>query len=117
MGDRIISNKIVVKVIFFFCIYILLDALFNTTNCVVCHLADGGGSIGPNFTDENWILGGGIKNVFNTVSEGGREGKGMIPWKSVLSPSEIQQVSSYILSFQGTTPANPKAPEGDVWVE
>ncbi len=87
------------------------------TSCVVCHLADAGGSIGPNLTDEYWILGGGIKNVFTTVSEGGREGKGMIPWKSTLSPSEIQQVSSYILSLQGTTPAKPKPPEGDIWVE
>ena len=40
-------------------------------NCVACHKADGGGGIGPNLTDEYWILGGGIKNVFKTVSEGG----------------------------------------------
>ncbi|OIQ41818.1 MAG: cytochrome C oxidase subunit III [Bacteroidetes bacterium MedPE-SWsnd-G1] len=86
-------------------------------NCMVCHLADGGGSIGPNFTDDNWILGGGIKNVFTTVSEGGRDGKGMIAWKSMLSPEQIAQVSSYVLSFQGTTPAAGKAPEGDVWTE
>ncbi|WP_282135587.1 cbb3-type cytochrome c oxidase N-terminal domain-containing protein [Seonamhaeicola maritimus] len=90
--------------------------IFNT-NCVACHMADGGGGIGPNLTDENWILGGGIKNVFKTVSEGGRSGKGMIAWKSQLKPSQIAQVSSYLLSLQGTTPANPKAPEGDVWVD
>lgn len=89
-------------------------AIFET-NCAVCHLADGGGSIGPNLTDENWILGGGIKNVFTTISEGGREGKGMIPWKTSLKPSEIQEVASYVLSLQGTSPATPKAPEGDVW--
>ena len=47
-----------------------------TANCVVCHMADGGGGIGPNLTDEYWILGGGIKNVFRTISEGGRDGKG-----------------------------------------
>lgn len=84
-------------------------------NCVACHMADGGGGIGPNLTDVNWILGGGIKNVYKTISEGGRDGKGMISWKSTLKPSEMQQVSSYLLTFQGTTPANPKAPEGDVW--
>jgi cytochrome c oxidase cbb3-type subunit 3 len=87
------------------------------TSCVVCHLNDGGGSIGPNLTDEYWILGGGIKNVFRTVSEGGRDGKGMIAWKTQLKPSEIAQVSSYILSLQGTTPAKPKAPEGEIWVD
>ena len=88
-----------------------------TTKCVACHKADGGGGIGPNLTDPNWILGGGIKNVFNTISEGGRSGKGMISWKSELKPLEIAQVSSYILSLQGTTPANPKDAEGDLWIE
>ena len=87
------------------------------TNCVVCHMADGGGGIGPNLTDQHWILGGGIKNVFRTISEGGRDGKGMIAWKQTLKPAEMAQVASYVLSFQGTTPANPKAPEGDVWID
>ena len=88
-----------------------------TTNCAVCHKADGGGGIGPNLTDENWIMGGGIKNSFTTISEGGRPGKGMVSWKNDLKPIEIAQVASYILGFQGTTPAAPKVAEGDVWVE
>ncbi len=87
------------------------------TNCVACHMADGGGGIGPNLTDTNWILGGGIKNVFKTVSEGGRDGKGMVAWKQSLKPAEIAQVSSYLLQFEGTTPANPKDAEGDIWVD
>ena len=84
-------------------------------NCVACHMADGGGGIGPNLTDEYWILGGGIKNIFQTVSEGGRNGKGMIAWKQSLKPLEMAQVSSYLLQFQGTTPAKPKAAEGEIW--
>ncbi len=88
-----------------------------TSKCVACHKADGGGGIGPNLTDSHWILGGGIKNVFNTISEGGRSGKGMISWKSELKPLEMAQVSSYVLSFQGTTPAEPKDAEGDLWVD
>jgi cytochrome c oxidase cbb3-type subunit 3 len=86
-------------------------------SCVACHLADGGGSIGPNLTDDYWILGGGVKNIFHTISEGGREGKGMIPWKSELKPLQIQQVSSYIVTLVGTTPASGKEPEGELWVE
>lgn len=85
------------------------------TNCIACHKSDGGGGIGPNLTDPNWILGGGVKNVFKTISEGGRAGKGMIAWKSELKPLEMAQVSSYVISLGGTTPAEPKAPEGDVW--
>ncbi len=88
-----------------------------TQRCVVCHKADGGGGIGPNLTDEYWILGGGISNIFNTISEGGRAGKGMVPWKTELKPSEMAQVASYILTFQGTTPAEPKAPEGEIWID
>lgn len=84
------------------------------TNCVACHMADGGGGIGPNLTDNHWILGGDIKSIFKTVSEGGRSGKGMIAWKQQLKPIEMAQVASYVLNFQGTTPANPKAPEGDI---
>ncbi|MDU8886479.1 cbb3-type cytochrome c oxidase N-terminal domain-containing protein [Yeosuana sp. MJ-SS3] len=87
------------------------------TNCVACHKDDGGGGIGPNLADNYWILGGGIKNVFQTINEGGRDGKGMIAWKQSLKPIEIAQVASYILQFQGTTPAEPKNPEGDIWID
>ncbi len=86
-------------------------------NCAVCHKVDAGGSIGPNLTDDYWILGGGIRNVFNTVSEGGRDGKGMVAWKSNLSPNEIAQVASYIISLHGTNPPDAKAPEGDLYVD
>ncbi|WP_319800078.1 cbb3-type cytochrome c oxidase N-terminal domain-containing protein [Flavobacterium sp. N1718] len=86
-----------------------------TANCVACHRADAGGQIGPNLTDEYWLLGGGIKNVFHTVTNGGRDGKGMIAWKATLKPTQIQQVASYVLSLQGSKPQNPKAPDGEIW--
>ena len=88
-----------------------------TTNCAACHRADGGGQIGPNLTDDQWILGGGIKNVFHTLVNGGRDGKGMISWKGTLKPKEMQKVASYILSLKGSNPPDAKAPEGEVWVE
>ena len=87
-------------------------------NCVACHKSDGGGGIGPNLTDNHWILGGGIKNVFKTINDGGRDGKGMVAWsKNGLKPSEIAQVASYVLTLQDITPAEPKEAEGDVWVD
>ncbi|MCF6212812.1 MAG: c-type cytochrome [Flavobacteriaceae bacterium] len=88
------------------------------TNCVACHMADGGGGIGPNLTDDHWILGGGIEKIYHTISEGGRTGKGMISWKAALKSVQMQQVASYVISLQGTTPANPKASQGDiVWTK
>ena len=91
-------------------------ALYESS-CAACHRADGGGGIGPNLTDDHWILGGGIKNVFNTIMEGGREGKGMVPWKATIKPADIQKIASYVLSLRGTNPAGAKAAEGDLWVE
>ena len=83
-----------------------------TGNCAACHAMDGGGGVGPNLTDEYWLHGGDIKSVFTVVKYGVVE-KGMIPWQDQLSPEQMQQVSSYILSLQGTSPANPKAPQGE----
>ena len=88
-----------------------------TANCAACHRADAGGQIGPNLTDDQWILGGGIKNVFHTLVNGGRDGKGMISWKGTLKPKEMQQVASYVLSLKGSNPKDPKAPEGEIWVD
>jgi len=85
--------------------------IFNA-NCVACHRQDGGGLVGPNLTDDYWIHGGGIKNIFKTITNGVPE-KGMISWKSQLNPKQIQQVASYIISLQGTNPKNPKPPQGD----
>ncbi len=86
------------------------------TNCVACHAADGGGGVGPNLTDEYWLHGGSIKDVFSVVKYGVVE-KGMVPWEDQLSPEQIQQVSSFILSLKGTTPANPKEPQGEPYSE
>jgi cytochrome c oxidase cbb3-type subunit 3 len=88
-----------------------------TENCAACHRADGGGQIGPNLTDDYWILGGGIKNIFHTLVNGGRDGKGMIAWKGTLKPKEMQKVASYILSLKGSNPIDAKNPEGEIWVE
>ena len=80
-------------------------------NCVVCHLALGQGLVGPNLTDNYWIHGCTIGEVFNLITIGVPE-KGMISWKTQLTPEQIQQVSSYILSLKGTNPPNPKEPQG-----
>lgn len=85
------------------------------TNCAVCHRADGGGGIGPNLTDNYWIIGGSLSNIYEIISEGGRPGKGMIPWKNDLKPLQIAQVSSYIMTLQGTNPPDAKEPEGELY--
>lgn len=86
-----------------------------SANCVACHAQDGGGGVGSNLTDEYWKHGGSINDIFKVIKYGVPE-KGMIPWQDQLSPEEIQQVASFILTLQGTTPANPKAAEGERYV-
>ncbi len=82
--------------------------------CSVCHLADGGGLVGPNMTDKYWIHGGKIEDLFKILETGVIE-KGMISYKDQLSPKQRLQVASYVLvKLQGTTPATPKAPQGDL---
>ena len=39
----------------------------------------------------------------------------MISWQETLSPVQMQNVASYLLTFQGTKPANPKAPQGTLY--
>jgi cytochrome c oxidase cbb3-type subunit 3 len=80
-------------------------------NCVVCHLAQAQGLVGPNLTDDYWIHGCAIGDIFKTISTGVPE-KGMISWKDQLTPEQIQQVASYVVSLRGSNPPNPKAPQG-----
>jgi cytochrome c oxidase cbb3-type subunit 3 len=82
--------------------------------CKVCHGGSGEGLVGPNLTDSYWLHGGDIKDVFKTIKYG-VQGKGMKSWQQELSASEIAQVANYIISLQGTAPANGKAPEGDLY--
>lgn len=80
-------------------------------NCAVCHGKNAEGLVGPNLTDEYWIYGGDIKNLFKTIRHG--TPNGMQKFDGVLKPSQIQLIASYVLSLQGSNPPNPKAPQGE----
>jgi cytochrome c oxidase cbb3-type subunit 3 len=81
-------------------------------NCQACHGSAAEGGVGPNLTDEYWLHGGSVQAIFKTIKYGVPQ-KGMIAWQQKLKPDEIQNVASYILSLQGTNPANGKEPQGD----
>ncbi|MEM1134552.1 MAG: cbb3-type cytochrome c oxidase N-terminal domain-containing protein [Bacteroidota bacterium] len=83
-------------------------------SCAACHGNEGQGGVGPNMTDAYWLHGGDIKDIFKTIKYGVPE-KGMIPWKTQLSPSQMQSVASYLLTLVGTNPANPKEPQGELY--
>ncbi len=87
-----------------------------TQSCVACHAADGGGGIGPNLTDNNWIHGGSLNNIYQTIKNGYPE-KGMQAWQSMYSPVQMKNLTSFVKSLTGTKPANPKAPQGDSYTD
>jgi len=81
--------------------------------CAACHLKDGGGLVGPNMTDDYWIHGNKVEDLYKIVTDGVIE-KGMLSYKQQLSDKQRLEVVSYVLEkLHGTTPANPKAPQGD----
>ncbi|MEY4383789.1 MAG: hypothetical protein RI995_1331 [Bacteroidota bacterium] len=86
-------------------------ASIYATNCVACHGDKGQGGVGPNLTDKFWLHGGNIKSLFHTITNGVPE-KGMIAWNKTLNPVQVQKVSSFILSLQGTNPPGAKEPQG-----
>jgi len=83
-----------------------------TQNCAACHGQNAEGMVGPNLTDEFWLHGGDVNSIFKTIKFGVTS-KGMVAWQGKLSDDQILEVSSYILSLQGSNPANAKAPQGD----
>jgi cytochrome c oxidase cbb3-type subunit 3 len=84
--------------------------------CAPCHLADGGGVVGPNLTDNYWLHGGSIKDIFKSIKYGWQE-KGMKSWKDDFSAKQIQQLASFVKSLKGTKPATPKAEQGELYIE
>jgi len=96
----------------------IIDAgkqVFTDFNCGSCHRADGGGnSIGPNLTDTYWLHGGGIKHIFTSIKNGYVD-KGMPAWGKSMSPQQVRDVTFFVMSLQGSNPANAKAPQGEIF--
>lgn len=87
--------------------------VYSSMNCGSCHRPDGGGNaIGPNLTDDYWIHGGDIKQVFATIDQGAVD-KGMPAWGKSLSAQDVRNVTFFVMSLHGTNPASAKAPQGE----
>jgi len=84
--------------------------------CSACHGKFGEGTVGPNLTDDYWVHGGSVKDIFKTIKYGWPD-KGMKSWKEDYSPIQIAQVTSFIRSLRGTNPERQKDKEGDLYIE
>lgn len=85
-------------------------------NCAACHGKLGEGTVGPNLTDDYWLHGGGIKDVFKSIKYGWPD-KGMKAWKEDFSPMQIAQLTSYIKTLRGTNPPKAKDKQGELYTE
>jgi cytochrome c oxidase cbb3-type subunit 3 len=83
-----------------------------TAKCAVCHGDKGQGSVGPNLTDEYWLHGGDIRDIFKTIKYG-VPSKGMVAWQNSMNGAQIEQLANFILTLQGTHPEGAKEPQGE----
>jgi len=87
---------------------------FFEQQCAICHKADGGGLAGPNLTDEYWRNGGSVSDIYKVIKNG-VQGTAMIAWESQLNPIKLRNVTSYVMSLQGTNPPGALGPDGDLY--
>ncbi len=83
-------------------------------NCIQCHGSGAAGGVGyPNLNDDDWLWGGDIDAIYQTISHGIRftadddtRVSEMSAFADVLSPEEISQVAAYVASLSGE-PSSP----------
>jgi cytochrome c oxidase cbb3-type subunit III len=83
--------------------------------CILCHGEFGEGGIGPNMTDDYWLHGGSMKDMFKLIKYGVPD-KGMISWQKKLTPADMAAVATFIYTLHGTNPSNPKDPQGEIYM-
>lgn len=84
--------------------------------CNSCHGALGQGVSGPNLTDDFWIHGGSLNEVYKSIKNGYPD-KGMTNWDAIYTPKEISYLASYVKSLHGTKPAGALPPQGVLYTE
>ncbi len=79
-------------------------------NCAPCHGAGGGGAKGyPNLVDNDWLWGGKLDEIAQTIRHGARAGddaghQGSMPAfgrDGILKPNEVSTVADYVRSLSG----------------
>lgn len=89
---------------------------FDTFNCSGCHMARGGGGMGPALSDDAWIYRSSPANIYLDIAQG--RAKGMPAWGAMLPDRTIWELVAYIQSiakkpgptFGTTISANPQSP-------
>jgi cytochrome c oxidase cbb3-type subunit 3 len=90
--------------------------LFAQYNCNGCH-SNGGGGMGPDLMDDEWIYGGRLEQIHQTIVQG--RPNGMPSWGGKIPDEQIWQITAYVRSMSlpatlaaqnGPTPSQRPAP-------
>jgi cytochrome c oxidase cbb3-type subunit III len=71
-------------------------ALFYSMNCAGCH-SNGGGGMGPSLMDNQWIYGGRLEQIRQTIADG--RPNGMPSWGARLSDADLWRLAAYVRSM------------------
>jgi cytochrome c oxidase cbb3-type subunit 3 len=71
-------------------------ALFYSMNCAGCH-SNGGGGMGPSLMDSQWIYGGRLEQIRQTIADG--RPNGMPSWAARLSDADMWELATYVRSM------------------
>ena len=90
--------------------------LFAQYNCSGCH-SNGGGGMGPSLMDDEWIYGGRLDQIHDTLVHG--RPNGMPAWGGKIPDEQLWQLATYVRSMSlpetlsaqhGATPSQSPAP-------
>jgi cytochrome c oxidase cbb3-type subunit 3 len=90
---------------------------FDKFNCSGCHMARGGGGMGPALSDRTWNHRNSDANIYLDIAQG--RGQGMPAWGATLPDRTIWELVAYVQSisqkpaptFGTTTAAVPQSPD------
>ncbi|MFK4824240.1 cytochrome-c oxidase, cbb3-type subunit III [Paenochrobactrum sp. BZR 588] len=90
-------------------------------NCVQCHGSGAQGAPGfPNLNDDDWLWGGSLEDILETIQHGVRNEEDddtrmsqMPAYADVLEPEEIRDVAAYVVSLSGTPRDASLVPAGE----
>jgi cytochrome c oxidase cbb3-type subunit 3 len=80
-------------------------------NCTLCHGVHGEGLVGPNLRDDYWLGGSDMLSIIACIADG-RPSRGMLAWRTSMSPDKIRALAAFVASLSGTEDGTGKHAEG-----
>ena len=83
--------------------------------CATCHNQEAQGDACPNLTDDYWLHGGDLLQIYTTIKNG-VPGTEMKSWLTELGPAGVLNMAAFVGSLRGTNHPGGKKAEGKKYV-